>query len=493
MGHRGRGGLAAGVFEYCDVIEHRQRTDGNALGATRASSLVGQHVYMIGIGGSGMCGLASVLIRNGVLVSGSDRLESAGTRRLAEAGAKIFVGHRLDNLPERVDLVVASAAVKEGNPEMIEARRRGLEVIKYAALLGRLMRQYTGIAVAGTHGKSTTTALLAFILNRAGLDPTFVVGATCAQLGGGSAAGGGKYFVAEACEYDRSYLNLAPRLATVLNVEEDHLDCYPNLEAIIESFAAFCSLVPSDGVIIANNEDRSVAAATTNAMATVERFGFDAKADWWADALTVDKGRYSFDLCHRRDCLGRATLLLAGRHNVANALAAGAIAWHCGVTPERIISAIGEFQGTDRRMTVRGQINGATVVDDYAHHPTAVQVTLKAIRQAFEPRRLWVVFQPHQHSRTRLLLNDFARSFGQADVVVVPDIYFVRDSELERSLIGSRDLVERIAANGGEALYVPALNDVTELLRQRVSPGDVVVTMGAGDVWKVADELVQRV
>jgi UDP-N-acetylmuramate--alanine ligase len=251
-------------------------------------------------------------------------------------------------------------------------------------------------------------------------------------------------------------------------------------------------LVPASGLLVANNEDRSVAQATTTARCPIERFGFDDRADWWPDALAADRGRFSFDLCYRSERLARVSLKLAGRHNVANALAAGALAWHCGVGPEQLADALGSFEGTDRRMTVRGEVNGAILVDDYAHHPTAIEVTLRAVRQAFEPRRLWVVFQPHQHSRTRLLLNDFALSFGQADVVVVPDIYFVRDSEQERSLVGSRDLVERIGANGGDAVYVPQLADAAEYVRQRIEPGDVVVTMGAGDVWKVADGLVQR-
>jgi UDP-N-acetylmuramate--alanine ligase len=455
-------------------------------------SLTGLRVYMVGIGGSGMCGLAAMLLRNGAIVSGSDRAECSATLRLGEAGANVNIGQRPGNLPEKLDVVVASAAIKESNPELIEARRRGLEVVKYAAMLGRIMRQYKGIAIAGTHGKSTTTALTAYILKHAGLDPSFVVGATAGQLGGGSGAGGGEHFIAEACEYDHSFLNLAPRYAAILNIEEDHLDCYADLDEIIEAFAAFCSLVPADGLIVANNEDRAVAAATATVRASVERFGFDSKADWWADNLEVDHGRFTFDLMHGNGSLGRMRLRLAGRHNVANALAASAIACHCGVQPEALAEALAGFEGTHRRMTVRGQVNGATVVDDYAHHPTAVQVTLKAIRQVFEPKRMWVVFQPHQHSRTRMLLNDFARSFGQADTVIIPDIYFVRDSEQERSLIGSRDLVERIRANGGEALYLPELSEAAEYVRKGVAPGDVVVTMGAGDVWKVADELVQR-
>jgi len=447
---------------------------------------------MIGIGGCGMCGLAAMLVRNGAVVSGSDRVESDATKRLAQAGATVRIGQRADNLPERLDMVVASAAIKPTNPEYLAARERGWEIVTYADLLGQLMAQNTGIAIAGTHGKSTTTALLAYILTRAGLDPSFVVGATVTQLGGGSAAGGGEHFVAEACEYERSFLKLSPKMAAVLNIDMDHPDCYPTMESTVEAFSAFCSLVPSDGLIVANNEDRWLSDATSSARAPVERFGFDENADWRADAIRHDRGRFSFDLCRGTERLVGVKLGLAGRHNVANALAASALAVHCGVEPRVLAEALETFQGTERRMTVRGQIRGATLIDDYAHHPRAIQVTLRAIRQAFEPKRLWVVFQPHQHSRTRLLLSDFAMSLGLADVVIVPDIYFVRDSERERNLVGSVDLVEQIAANGGEAEYIPRLSDAAQYVLERIAPGDVVVTMGAGDVWKVADELVQR-
>ncbi len=459
---------------------------------TDTAPLAGRRVHMIGIGGSGMCGLAAVLLRSGAIVSGSDRVPSEATKQLDAAGATVQIGQRGDNVPASADLVVASAAIKESNPEVLAARERGCEVIRYADLLGRLMGARQGVAVAGTHGKSTTTALLAYILTQAGLDPSFVVGAVVPQLGGGSAAGSGEHFVAEACEYDRSFLKLAPTLAGVLNIENDHPDCYPSMDAILEAFTAFCSLVPEHGILVANNEDRHVVQAVASARARVERFGYDDRADWWPANLTKERGRFSFDLCYRGEHLTTVRLKLAGRHNVANALAASALASHCGVRPGPLRDALESFTGTDRRMTVRGEVNGAVLIDDYAHHPTAIEVTLRAVAQVYEPRRLWVVFQPHQHSRTRLLLQDFARSFGRADIVVVPDIYFVRDSEQERTMIGSQDLVELIGARGGEAVYVPQLLDAADYVRERIRPGDVVVTMGAGDVWKVADELVQR-
>lgn len=474
------------------LVETTPETTVHETATPDPTPMAGRRVHMIGVGGSGMCGLAAVLLRSGAIVTGSDRVASEATRKLEQAGAKVLIGQRGDNVPDAVDLVVASAAIKESNPEVIAARERGCEIIRYADLLGRLMAARKGVAVAGTHGKSTTTALLAYILTQAGLDPSFVVGAVVSQLGGGSAAGSGEHFVAEACEYDRSFLKLAPTLAAVLNIENDHPDCYPSMDAIVEAFTAFCSLVPESGVIVANNEDRHVAQAVASARARVERFGYDERADWWPANLTKERGRFAFDLVYRGEHLTSVRLKLAGRHNVANALAASALASHCGVKPDALRDALGSFTGTDRRMTVRGEVNGAVLIDDYAHHPTAIEVTLRAVAQVYEPRRLWVVFQPHQHSRTRLLLEDFARSFGRADIVVVPDIYFVRDSEQERTRIGSQDLVELIGARGGEAVYVPQLRDAADYVRERIRPGDAVVTMGAGDVWKVADELVQR-
>ncbi len=454
-------------------------------------SPAGRRVHMIGIGGCGMRGAAAVLLRRGAVVSGSDRAESGGTLRLAELGADIRIGQRGENLPAECDLVVCSAAVKEDNPELVAARERGLHVVKYAELLGLLMSQRTGIAVSGTHGKSTTTAMIAYVLREAELDPSFVIGAGVEQLGGGSGVGDGEHFVVEACEFDRSFLNLQPKLATILNVEEDHLDFYKDLGAIVESFAAFASLVPADGVLVVNGEDRNVARAAAGVGAQVETFGFEGDVDWRAEILNADRGCLGFRAWHRKDAIAEVRLAIPGRHHVANALAAMAICFHCGVEPATIARALGGFQGAYRRLTRRGCLAGVTVVDDYGHHPTEIQVTLKAAREYYQPNRMYVVFQPHQHSRTRFLLQDFARSFGSADVVIVPDIYFVRDSESERDKIDAKDLVERIHLNGGDARYEPSFARIVSQLCHEVDEGDLVVTMGAGDVWRLADQLVE--
>jgi UDP-N-acetylmuramate--alanine ligase len=449
-------------------------------------------VHMVGIGGSGMAGLAAVLLRRGAHVSGTDCVASAALARLAEWGARIATRQRADTVPPETEVLVASAAIAEQHPELVEARRRGIPVIKYAQLLGALMARHHGIAVSGTHGKSTTTAWLTFVLKRAGLDPSFVIGAEAEQLGGGSGVGDGPHFVAEACEYDRSFLNLRPRAAAILNIEEDHLDCYENLAAIRDAFAQFAARVPADGLVVLNGQDRNCRRVSRGQAARIETFGRAADDTWRAVDLKLRDGCYEFAVMHAGEHLGAVHLAIPGEHNVGNALAVTALAHHAGVPWGVIADGLQQFRGAKRRVQVVGEIDGVTVVDDYAHHPTEIRATLRAARQRFRPHRLWCVFQPHQHSRTRFLLADFARSFELADHTVVPDIYFVRDSERERQAVCAADLVEQVGAAGGHAVHIPDFAAIVEMLAERLRPGDLVITMGAGDIWKVADELVQR-
>ncbi len=440
-----------------------------------------------------MSSLGGVLLRCGAIVSGSDLNEFKTQTRLEELGALIRIGQAPINIPSDCDLVVYSAAIAPDNPELLEAGRRKIPCLKYAEMLGQVMRLRTGIAISGTHGKSTTTALLAYILRQAKADPTFVVGAGVPQLGGGSGVGDGPHFVVEACEYERSFLNLSPTLGAILNIEEDHLDCYEGLDAIIEAFRAFASLVPLDGVIIANGEDPAVSKAVAAARAPVETFGETECATWQAVDIDHSLGCYSFGIHRSGRLILRANLSnLPGRHHISNALAATALATHCGMQPEAIGEALSTFSGADRRLTKRAEVGGLLLLDDYGHHPTEIQVTLRAVRERYPGRRLWVVFQPHQHSRTRFLLNDFARSFALADHLLLPDIYFVRDSQAERDAICSSNLAARVRANGGDARYLPDHPSIVDHIVSRADGGDIVLTMGAGDVWKIADELVRR-
>jgi UDP-N-acetylmuramate--alanine ligase len=458
-----------------------------------SSPYAARRIHLVGVGGCGMSGLAGVLLRCGAIVSGSDVTPFRAAGRLQELGATITFGQAPINVPSDCNLVVYSAAIREDNPELLEARRRGIPRIKYAEMLGQVMRLRTGLAICGTHGKSTTTAMLAYILRQARLDPTFVVGAEVRQLESSSGVGDGPHFVVEACEYDRSFLHLLPKYAAILNIEEDHLDCFDGIDAITEAFRAFAALVPPDGVIIANGEDRQVGKAITTARAAVQTFGLGPAACWRAVRIEHVQGCYRFDILHGGEPFLRASLeQLPGRHQVANALAASALAHHAGVPPESIAASLRQFSGAERRLSERGEIRGILLLDDYGHHPTEIQVTLRAIREHYPRRRLWVVFQPHQHSRTRFLLNDFARSFGQADFLLVPDIFFVRDSAAECDAICSANLVDRVRANGGHALYLPGNDQIVEHIVTHARPGDAVLTIGAGDVWKIADELVRR-
>lgn len=458
-----------------------------------SSALAGKRVHLIGIGGSGMRGLAGVLLRCGARVSGSDRTGGREIRDLISMGATVEIGQSPRNVPEACDLVVYSAAIKDENPELMEAKRREIPLKRYAQMLGEVMDLRTGIAVAGTHGKSTTTAMVSHVLRQARLDPTFVVGAGVEQLGGSSGVGDGPHFVVEACEFECSFLNFRPQLAAILNIEEDHLDWFKDLGAIIEAFKAFASRVPRDGYLITNGADRACAAAVDGVRCHIETYGFDRESTWSAANISATRGCYRFTVLRNGQEFGRIELArIPGRHQVGNALVATALATHAGVGPDVIARALGEFAGAERRLTHRACVGGVDLYDDYGHHPTEIQVTLRALREYHPGRRLWLIFQPHQHSRTRFLLNDFARSFGAADHLIVPDIYFVRDSAAERDAICSSDLVERVRANGGDAIYLPDFDSIVAHVRSNVRSGDLVLTMGAGDIWKVSDELVRR-
>lgn len=460
---------------------------------TAQSPFAGKKVHFTGIGGSGMCGLAHMLLDLGAVVTGTDREASSATRKLSEIGAGVSYHQTADAVPEDVDILVYSAAIKADHPERQEAARRGVEVVKYAQMLGRVMGLKWGIAIAGTHGKSTTTALTSHVLLSAGRDPSFVVGATCSQLGGSARSGGSSLFVVEACEYDRSFHNLHPKVGVVLNIEEDHLDYYKDLDEIVDSFGTFMANVDPAGVVLIAAGDKNCRAAAKAAEAKVETYAIDAAADWQAMGIRRFEGKAHFQVHYRGKLMGRLTLGIAGRHNVGNALVAAAIATHCGVPWEQIEAGIATFRGADRRSQIIGEVGGVTVMDDYGHHPTEIRATLLALREHYRPQRLICVFQPHQHSRTRFLLEDFARSFAHADVTIVPDIYFVRDSEEDRKAVTAAMLVEKINANGRDAQYIPAFSDIVDHLAAAARPGDLVVSMGAGPVWEVSHALVQRI
>jgi UDP-N-acetylmuramate--alanine ligase len=459
------------------------------------SRFAGRRVHFIGIGGCGMSGLARMLLDDGAIVSGSEPKPNPQTFELSQRGARISRDQVGELLSREVDLGVRTAAVPDGNAEFLAARKYGIASIKYAQLLGQVMAERFGVAVAGTHGKSTTTAMISHALLRCGADPSFVVGGTVPQLGGGSRSGRSELFVAEACEYDRSFHHLRPKVAIITNIEEDHLDCYAGIDEIVESFRVFAQLVPGEGRIIAGGGDRSIARALANVKAPVELATLSHQpgndiATWSTHLTGIDNGCYRGDVRYKGTLACRIALSVAGEHNLINGTMAVAACVACGVDAQKAADAIGTFTGVDRRMTPMGAVNGAIVVDDYGHHPTELRATLKALRERYQPARLICVFQPHQHSRTRHLLDDFATSFACADETIVPDIYFVRDSETERQRVSSQELVARITQAGQRATHLPSFEAIVAHLRAEARAGDLIVTMGAGNVWEIARDLV---
>jgi len=456
-------------------------------------SVAGKRFHFIGAGGIGMSGLAKLLLKHKGIVTGSDQTASGVVERLCRLGADIRIGHNEENLSKETDAIVISAAIKEDNPELKLARKKGLRIYKYAQMLGELMNRYDGIAVAGTHGKSTTSSWLTYCLKMAGLDPSFIIGAEITQLNYSSGVGDGKFFVAEACEYDRSFLNLRPKIACILNIEADHLDYYKDEAEIVDAFGEFALGVKPGGVLIANGADSNVAKVTRQlgVDARCKTFGLNKNCNFSAQNIQLKGRLYSFDVYNNGELLGATRISLPGKHNVLNALAVVAMAVEAGLDRQQILQLLPDFTGIDRRLMLKDKIGQITILDDYAHHPTEIKASLAAIRQRYQPRRIWCVFQPHQYSRTRFLLNDFSESFKLADVTIVPEIYFVRDSQAARKEINSQILVERMKVNGTEAVFIGSFEKICDYLKKNVRGGDLVVTMGAGDIWKVADEYIQ--
>lgn len=444
-------------------------------------------VHFVGIGGAGLSAIARVLLEQGEQVSGSDLQASALTAGLESLGAKVTIGHRAENV-HGADVVVVSSAVHADNPEVQEARRLGIPVRKRAEFLGELLAGRRVIAVAGTHGKTTTTAMIAWMLTSAGLEPGFIVGGVMANLGTNARAGRSEYFVIEADEYDRMFWGLTPWLAVVTNIELDHVDCYPTLMDLRQAYAAFLARTREDGAWLICFESRTALEAALEAERQCSggrpqmlTYGWGA-ADWHAELA----GGQRFWAHWQGHSFGPIDLQVPGNHNVLNALAATAVGMHLGLEVEHIAAALGSYAGVGRRFELKGEAGGVTVIDDYAHHPTEIRATLAAARGRFPGRRIWAVFQPHTYSRTRALLAEFAQSFDDADMVIVTDIYAAR--EVDDGTIHASQLVDMMGSD--RAQYIGALDDVRRYLVEQVAPGDVVITLGAGDGYRVGEELL---
>jgi UDP-N-acetylmuramate--alanine ligase len=448
------------------------------------------HIYLVGIGGIGLSAIARVLLAQGHRVSGSDMRASAITDALAGEGITVHIGHDAGHLPTDADLVIVSSAVPADNPEVVAARQRGIPVVKRDEVLGAMMAGKVGIAVAGTHGKTTITALIAFALMRTGCDPTFIVGGVLYDLGTNARAGKGPYFVIEADEYDHTFLGLRPQIAVVTNIEMDHPDCYPTLGSMVEAFRSFLALVPSDGCVVGCGDDQRVRGLLGELKGTQRiAYGLGKGWDWWAtDIRAIPGGGSNFLVRHGERDVGRFSIGLSGIHNVQNALAVLAVTHHLGLDQEVVRGALAEFRGTGRRFEHKGTAGGVTVIDDYAHHPTQIRATLAAARARFPQSTIWAVFQPHTYSRTKALLDEYAASFGDADHVIVTAIYAAREHDTLG--VSAADLVALMSHP--DVRLIAELDAVTDYLAAHVRPGDVVITLGAGDGYLVGEGLLAR-
>jgi len=471
--------------------------------------VAGRVMHLVGIGGCGMYGLARLLRDRGARVEGSGRAPTELTERLRdEAGIAVSFDQDAGRLPEACEIVIASAAIPPDHPELLAAAERGIETLVYAEALGRLMRGRTGVSIAGTHGKSTTTALLAHVLIACGRDPSFIVGAMCPSIGGGSRVGADRLappdagvrgptdrpgvLLAEACEFRRSFHHHEPTMAAILNVEEDHLDIYGTLDAIVEAFAEFAARLPDadrGGYLLVGHETAHRSRITRGLACRSETIGLSSQADWtWRYDPETSRVTLAAPAPEHAEVAWRCPM--PGEHNACDAAVAVVLAHRLGCDLARAAEAAGTFAGIDRRMQPLGTRavpgGSVTVYDDYGHHPTEIESTLRALRVHERPERLVCVFQPHQHSRTRFLLDQFATSFEAADVVIVPHIYFVRDSEAEKQKVSAADLVDRLRRRGVQAMHLYPFAAIVEQLENVCRPGDLLVVMGAGPVWEVA-------
>ena len=445
-------------------------------------------IHFVGIGGIGMSGIAELLLNLGYRVSGSDLKESDITRRLADLGGLIAFGHRAENVALDVDVVVTSSAVKRTNPEVVAARDRAIPVIPRAEMLAELMRLKEGVAIAGSHGKTTTTSLIATTLAHAGLDPTAVVGGKLNALGSNAKLGKGALMVVEADESDGSFLRLSPTIAVITNVDPEHLDHYGTIEALQQAFVDFADRVPFYGLAVLCLDHPVVQHLIPRIGKRHVTYGVSPQADWRADEIRLSAFQAQFAVFHRGKRLGEVTLRMVGAHNVLNALACCAVAHELGIDFATTAEALGIFAGVQRRFTVRGEVNGITVVDDYGHHPAEIKATLAGARASFPHRRIVCAFQPHRYTRTRDLLGDFATAFNDADTLVLTEIYAAGEDAIPG--VSGAKLHEAVKACGHRDASFVERAGLAARLRERVREGDLVLTLGAGDITHVPDELL---
>lgn len=449
-----------------------------------------QHIHFIGIGGISMSGLAEILLEEGFTISGSDAKESALTQLLVQKGASIFYGQKASNITKNVNIIVYTAAIHEDNEEFMEARRLGLPMLTRAELLGQIMKNYdTPIAVSGTHGKTTGTSMLTHILLEAGQDPTVSVGGILNAIHGNIRVGQSEVFLTEACEYTNSFLQFFPKIGIILNIEEDHLDFFKDLADIRSSFNQFARLLPEDGVLIINQQIENYREIAAGISCPVITFSREEGADYSAQDISYsDQGFMSFTLLKHGEEYGRIDLSVPGMHNVDNALASIAAADYMGISLSAVQAGLCSFTGTNRRFEYKGVRDGVTIVDDYAHHPTEIQATLDAAAH-YPHKDLWVVFQPHTYTRTKALFNEFAGVLSQAPHIVLADIYAARETDTLG--VSSSQLADAIREKGCDAHYLPSFEAIQKFLTEHCREGDLLITMGAGDVVNIGEALLK--
>lgn len=446
-----------------------------------------KHVHFIGIGGVSMSGLATILQTNGYSVSGSDMNESEMTKKLSNIGITIYIGHKESNINNQ-DLVVYTAAIKNDNPEIIKAKEKGIKLLDRAELLGILMKEYSkSIAVAGTHGKTTTTSMLSQVTMRGGLDPTILVGGNVDIIGGNYRIGNSDCFITEACEYNASFLKFNPYIGIILNIDEDHLDFYRDLNHIKETFKEFINIIPEHGYLIACKEDSNVLDILDGVNCNVITYGFE-NADIVAKNITFDgNGRASFDVERNGKFLTNIKLGTTGKHNILNSLAVIATSLIYDINVEVIRDALSECKGAHKRFEYKGEYNGAKIIDDYAHHPVEIKATLSTAKLLSVSKK-YVVFQPHTYTRTKTLFNEFVTCFNDCDELILMDIYAAR--EKDTGLVSSLELGEEIRKSGVVCVNVSSHKEAAMYLKDRVNENDLVLTVGAGDVVRVGEELM---
>lgn len=441
-----------------------------------------KHYFMVGIGGIGMQALTDVLLDMGHRVTGSDIKDFPAKKRLEAKGAVVLIGpQKTENVPEDIDELIYSSVINKyfpnnNHPEVVKARILGADISKRSEFIGKLMKEKIGIAVSGTHGKTTTTTLITLMLQAGKLNPTALIGAEVKSLEGCGILGDEKYMVVEACEYDRSFLDMQPKIAVITNIEEDHLDYYEDIADIKNAFTKFVKLVPKDGLVVAWGDDENIKEILASAKAKVITFGFGAGNDIRAVDIKVENSKMRFRVGDLETYMN-----FPGKHLVLDALAAIAVAKYLNVSNQDIHQALTKFEGAKRRFEIIGNHVGITFIDDYAHHPTEIKAMLESSKDYFGDRKIKVVFQPHQFSRTRFLLDKFAQSFINADEVLVAPILPVRDSEEDKKSISTEKLVEEINKVSGNAKAMADFSEITDYLNKNINPGDVILSMGAGN------------